>query len=89
MVYIVAFLILPLAAMAVAWRFGFRGAGQQILVAVVAGAVPGAFLAMAATAMASAVSPEQALLRGLLVGSLLGLGSGLLGVALTRLLRSS
>lgn len=72
--------------MALAWRFGLRRAGQQILVAVVAGAMPGVFLAVASGAMATAVNPLEALARGLLIGGLLGLGSGLLGVAVSRLM---
>lgn len=57
---------------------GVKKWGWLLLAAVVVGVLPGMFIASAASAMATAVDPQSALLRGGLIGAAAGLVMGLL-----------
>lgn len=59
---------LPLAGYAAAWILGGRRAWLAILVAALAGSAVLAFIGVAVSALASAVDPVDAALRGAVIG---------------------
>jgi Na+-translocating ferredoxin:NAD+ oxidoreductase RnfD subunit len=88
---LIAFLILavPVALlMGLAYLLGARKRIWLMLASVIGGTLPGVFIASAASAMATAVDPQSALLRGGLIGAGAGLVVGvlilLMGTAVTR-----
>lgn len=74
----------PLAVMYFARRMGWRSVWLQLFMSGMIGAGCCAFLARAATAMATAVNPRDAMMRGALVGFVIGLAIGGLIVGINR-----
>ncbi len=66
----------PLAVMYFARRMGWRSFWLQLFISGMIGAGGCAFLARAATAMATAVNPRDAMMRGALIGFVIGLAVG-------------
>ena len=79
--------IVPVAAMYIVRRLGWRSTWSQLSAAAILCAALGAFIGSAASAMASAVRPEIAMLRGAGAGLLFGLAVGILYLAIAVLRR--
>lgn len=86
-IILVAPVIVPVAAMFITRRLGWRSTWLQLSAAAILCAALGAFLGSAASAMASAVRPEIALLRGAGAGLLFGLAVGVFYIAIAALWR--
>lgn len=75
------FLGLPALTMGLARLFGARQWWMLLVAALLGGAIPGGFVASSAAAMSTAAHPTAALLRGIAIGGVLGLASGVLVLA--------
>ncbi len=88
MIWLSVVLILSVPAivlMGLAFLLGVRQWWGLLLPAIIGSMLGGMFIASAATAMASAVDPQEALLRGALIGSGIGIVVGGLILLLARL----
>lgn len=82
---ILIFSVPPIVLMGLAFLVGIRQWWGLMLAAILGGMFAGMFIFSAAAAMASAVDPNEALLRGALVGSGAGIVIGGLILLLARL----
>lgn len=74
--WVIIFLVLSIVcatSMGIAWWLKLRSLPLLVMAAALGAGAVGAFLAQAGTAMASAVHPRDALIRGAAMGIVLGL----------------
>jgi hypothetical protein len=79
--------VVPLAALYLARRWGWQSVWVQLGAAGITSATLGSFIGAAASAMASAYRPETAMLRGAGFGFLYGVGIGIIYIAIVALRR--
>lgn len=79
--------VVPLAAIYLARRWGWQSLWAQLSAAGITTAVLGSFIGAAASALASAYQPEMAMLRGAGFGFLYGVGVGVIYLAIAALRR--
>jgi hypothetical protein len=84
----IVFGVCALIGMGLAWVFGLRSGMWLLSAAALAGTFVGGWLAQAGSAMASAVSPRDALIKGALRGMLISALCGILILAIVKLFRS-